>query len=86
MPSKFGDYGDPRQLFVEGFLPDPMTSFDTPTVTIRDELGRVVFKVEIKWAANFFHNIVVNSELNKVILNQFLVINRTHLVLNQSFN
>ena len=66
VPSKFGDFGDPRQLFAEGFLVDPMTPFNNPSIIIRDELGRVVFKLEIKWAADFLHTIVVMSELNKV--------------------
>ena len=64
--SKFGDHGDPRQLLVEGFLADPMTGFNNPTVVIRDILGRVVFKLEIKWKADFLHYIDVTSELNNV--------------------
>ena len=31
-----------------------------------DELGRVVYKLEIKWAADFDHSIVVTSELRNV--------------------
>ena len=64
--SKFGDHGDPRQLLVEGFLADPMTGFNNPTVVIRDILGRVVLKLEIKWKADFLHYIDVTSELNNV--------------------
>ena len=64
--SKFGDHGDPRQLLVEGFLADPMTGFNNPTVVIRDILGRVVFKLEIMWKADFLHYIDVTSELNDV--------------------
>ena len=48
MPSNFGDFSDPRQLLVEGFLADPMTPFNNPSVIIRDDLGRAVFKLEIK--------------------------------------
>ena len=66
MPSNFGDFSDPRQLLVEGFLADPMTPFNNPSVIIRDDLGRAVFKLEIQWAADFLHTIVVTSELNNV--------------------
>ena len=45
---------------------NPMAPFNNPSIIIRDELGRVVFKLEIKWAADFLHTIVVKSELNKV--------------------
>ena len=51
---------------MEGFLADPMTPFNNPSVIIRDDLGRAVFKLEIKWAADFLHTIVVTSELNNV--------------------
>ena len=64
--SKFGDFSDPAQLFVEGFLHDPMTAFNNPTVVVKDELGRTAFRLEIQWAANFLHTIEVTSELNKV--------------------
>ena len=66
--SRFGDFADPSQLLVEGFLRDAMTAFNNPTVEVTDELGRTVFRLEIQWAANFLHTIVVTSELNKVAL------------------
>ena len=71
VPSNFGDFSDPRQLLVEGFLADPMTPFNNPSVIIRDDLGRAVFKLEIKWAADFLHTIVVTSELNNVSTTYF---------------
>ena len=51
---------------MEGFLANNVTAFKNPTVIMSDELGRVVYKLEIKWAADFDHSIVVTSELRNV--------------------